>query len=125
MRTGELGVSYYYTKKEKLGSGESIETERIVDRAEFETLLSDRDNSRAEIVKRRASFHWNGGFFEMDYFLEPTENVLTQNGECLLEVERVDSGRSGSPINLPDFLQNLGEVTADPAYGNYSLSLKN
>lgn len=122
MRVGELGRSYYYTEKSAVGHGQSLETERMISRREYNTLLGSVDRVRKQIVKKRVSFHWKGNFFELDYFSEPSGNILSANRECLLEVERTLKEHKESPV-LPDFLNVIQEVTGKALYGNYLLAL--
>ncbi|MBU3668732.1 MAG: hypothetical protein FGM57_02050 [Candidatus Taylorbacteria bacterium] len=117
-RESSFGISYYYTHKKHISSGESLEDERIISRREYDEFLALRDQTRSPVRKKRISFHWNGGFYEIDFFMEPEKH----KNLILLEVERPEKSDMSAPVVIPPFVKVASEVTDDPMYSNYMLS---
>jgi CYTH domain-containing protein len=113
-RRGPDGHAVYtHTVKQDVRPGERIEIERMITADEYAVLLDHADPTRRVIRKRRRTFCWAGHYFEMDIFVDP------HAGLCLLEVE-LDN--LDDPLELPPFLDIVGEVTADKAYSNGALA---
>lgn len=105
---------FFHTKKEAIGPGTSIETERMITQEQYERLLIRRDLSRSPIHKDRYCFSHGGHYWELDVF------AGSRAGLVLLEVELHDLS---IPVTVPPFLGSYTDVTDDPSYGNYQLSL--
>ena len=113
-RSSEGSVSYYYTIKRVIGSGERLEEERMISEREYLTLLSLRDPKLKTIRKRRICFFWSGQFFEVDLFEEPI------NGLVLMEVEKTDRSVW---FETPPFITVRTKVTEDNKYSNIGIAM--
>ncbi len=112
----ENGVVYYETIKTATGSeASSAEDERIIKRIEYWRGHANRDPKRDEIRKIRRHFVWKNQYFELDRFLEPARlKDLT-----LLEIELT---REDERVELPPWLGETVEVTADKRFKNRQLA---
>lgn len=102
-------------RKKTLSPTERVETERRVDYNQYMSLLRQADPQRADIVKHRRTFIWEGQFFELDSFVSPCEN---------LNIMEVEGMRSHEEIKFPPFVRILEDVTGNLSYYNYHLALK-
>ncbi|CCH28496.1 hypothetical protein ABZ816_29360 [Actinosynnema sp. NPDC047251] len=114
-RTGNGLTSYEYAHLRTLRPGVRMVDEVGVDRAEYERLRADRDDSRQVVRKIRRTFHWTGRLYEVDHILEPARRTC-----WLLEVQ-VD--REDDAVLLPEFLPVLREVTGEPLFRNAHIAL--
>lgn len=113
-RTDASGTIYFYTMKRRAGPGVRIEQEKMIAQPEYDALLSMRDMKKRTIEKRRVCFFWDGQFFEADFFLSP------HAGLTLLEAERTESGPRD--VEIPPFIQVVGDVSDDARYSNAELA---
>ena len=102
---------YFHTVKRRVSDLTREETEREIDRAEYDSLWQRRDPERGTIRKTRYSFPFGGRVFELDVFDDPADVVL-------LEVELPSED---ARVELPPF-DGLREVTGDDAYSNSELA---
>ncbi|XP_075146739.1 TRPL translocation defect protein 14-like [Haematobia irritans] len=85
-------------------------------------LLAQRDKSHAAIYQKRRCFLVNNQYFQLDIFKEINSNPRCK-GLILLETYSSQSGEV--LLNcLPKFLSIVKEVTGDPDYCMFNLSLK-
>lgn len=89
-----------------------LETERTLSPGEYHTLLAQRDPRRKTIRKTRYFLPHCGLTFEIDVF-------EGWKAYAVMEVEY----ESGDTIVLPPRFNVLADVTGDPAYENYALSI--
>ncbi len=114
-RSDEDGTSYFYTIKRKIRLGVRFETERIIDRREYEELLALKNPKFQTIKKRRVCFFHEYQFIEVDLFNAPLEHT----GLALMEIEQTNLQRE---LILPSFVNIVREVTSDSRYSNLSLA---
>ena len=122
--------------------GQTIEIRRTIPLREYEMLLAQRDPLRDSITKKRRCFVWKSQYFQLDTYMN-TEGPL--KGLAILEAyvhqhpasihaAACKSGstpneesceRSPSPVDswMPPFVQIEREVTNDPHFSMFTLSL--
>ena len=110
MRAGK----YYHTLKVHISNVVREEYEREITREEYEKLLERRDPNCTFIKKVRHVFEYKGQTFELDVF------PFWKN-QAYLEIELPDTK---TPIDIPDFIEVMREVTEDIAYTNHSLAIR-
>lgn len=106
---------YVHTTKKRISATEQLETERQINENLYESLLQQADPYRKTIHKLRRSFIWKGQYFELDSFIEPTNDLI------ILETKGVAKGEE---VNFPPFLRIIKDITGDTAYYNYNIALK-
>ena len=109
----ERGVTWFYTEKTKLTDVTRIEREREISPEEAEALLAQRDPERRTVEKTRWRIPFGGRLLEVDVFPFWADRAF-----CEIEL-----GSEEEEPRLPDWLQPLREVTADPRYTNSALAL--
>ena len=107
-------VNVHKTKK-RLSENESVETERQVSNALYESLLQQADPYRQTVVKTRHSFIYKGQYFELDRYHGALEGLL------MLETKGIEKQEA---VNLPPCLTITENVTGNPQYFAYNLALK-
>ena len=108
-RVWKENCEYTHTVKLKLSNIRRIETENVIDRAEYERLLDRADPQRTPIVKTR----YCGKLWELDVF-------SFWDDRAFLEIELADEEEE---FALPAEIRLIREVTDDPRYTNAALSL--
>ena len=103
---------YYYTEKTRVTAVTRIECEHEITAAEFEALLSERDEALRTIEKTRYLVPFEGHTLEIDVFPFWRDRAFC---ECELQSE-------DEPLPLPDWLHVYREVTDDPRYTNRALA---
>lgn len=112
---GELST-YGQTTARRAPTGEQVEVKRIITSREYAYAVSQRaDKSRHVVRMERASFLWEGQYFEVYLYDEPL------HGLCLLNCQARDGDDS---VSLPPFLDVSEEVTGRPEYSAYTVSVK-
>jgi len=112
--------SYTHTIRKQV-SGQVIEVKTPLNHRDYSTLLSQEDPAHFLVYKTRRCFMWQNQYFQLDIYRDPChtrcqglmllESYTTLKGEKLLAA-------------MPTFL-NLGpQVTGDPAFSMFNLSLK-
>ncbi len=109
----ERGVTWFYTEKTRLTDVTRVEREREISSEEAERLLLERDPERRTVEKTRWRIPWAGHTLEVDVFPFWEDRAF-----CEAEL-----GSEEEEILLPDWLQPICEVTADPRYTNSALAL--
>ena len=112
---GENG-SYIYFKacKRRLSDETRVELEERLNQDEYLRLLMDADPARRPIRKTRYCLTWEGQYFAIDVY------PFWQD-KAILEIELREEGQE---IRFPREIKVIREVTADPAYKNASLALR-
>ena len=112
---GENG-SYIYFKalKRRLSDEARVELEERLDEKEYLRLLMKADPKRRPIRKTRYCLTWEGQYFEIDVY-------PFWKDKAIVEIELREEGQE---IRFPRELKLIREVTADPAYKNASLALR-
>lgn len=113
--------SYTHTIRKPRIHGQIVEVKTQLTHRDYINLLTQRDNSHFTIYKKRRCFLDNNQYFQLDIYKTPCHPRC--NGLVLLEtysaLEDVLLDEA-----LPKFLQIICEVTDDPAYSMYNLSLR-
>ena len=111
-REGTLGTRYYETKKERIDAMSSVESEREIEREEYEALLSKIAVGTSPITKTRHSFTYLGQLFEIDVYPEWQRTAI-------LETEL--RAREAAPA-FPPFIEVVREVTGNVGYSNAAMA---
>lgn len=98
--------------------GQYVETHNQVKTREYAILSKAIDENHVAVVLKRQCFIWKNRYYRLDIYQEPSEGAL--EGLILLST-RIDD----EELILPDFFEIEKEVTEDPKYFTYNLSLKN
>ncbi|KAL3856761.1 hypothetical protein ACJMK2_011481, partial [Sinanodonta woodiana] len=118
-KRGKDGVwTYTHTIRRPEINNQSVELRMAVNSKDYQILLAQKDDRHLTINKQRRCFLWNNQYFQMDTYLEPCQEIC--KGLILLETYTTKT----SNLNLPDFLKIEKEVTDDPQYSMFNLSLK-
>ena len=103
---------YYFTHKRRVTAVTRIENEREIDRAEYESLLSERDCELSVIEKTRVRIPEEDRVWEVDLF-------PFWRDRALLEIEL---GSEDEAFALPPFVELIREVTNDRRYTNRAIA---
>ncbi|KAJ7377321.1 TRPL translocation defect protein 14, partial [Desmophyllum pertusum] len=82
-------------------------------------LCSQLDHTRHSVYKTRRCFLWKNQYYQLDIYNEPCHPRC--KGLLILETYTT---KFGDDMERPDFLDIAKEVTGDPFYSMFSLSLK-
>lgn len=110
--SAKLGYTYTYTEKIHISFGSRIEREREISEEEYLRLLDEADPARRTIEKLRCVFDYKAQLFELDIYPFSAEYAS-------LEIELDDIN---TPVDLPDHIKLLKDVTGDERYCNSSLA---
>uniref|UniRef100_A0A2P2HW69 TRPL translocation defect protein 14-like n=2 Tax=Hirondellea gigas TaxID=1518452 RepID=A0A2P2HW69_9CRUS len=113
--------SYTYTirKPEKLG--QIVEVRTQVTQRDWITAKGQADEEHFPIYKTRRCFLYNDQYYQLDIYREPCHQRC--NGLMLLETYSTLTPEEMG-LRLPSFLNVVKEVTGNPEYSMYNLSLK-
>ncbi|XP_017476350.1 PREDICTED: TRPL translocation defect protein 14 isoform X3 [Rhagoletis zephyria] len=114
--------SYIHTIRRPNVHGQSrIEVKTQLTHRDYMNLLAQRDDAHFTIYKKRRCFLINNQYFQLDIYKEPSHPRC--KGLVLLETY---SSHSGDALKnyMPKFLNIVKEVTGDPAYSMFNLSLR-
>lgn len=84
-------------------------------------MLSQRDVNHNTVFKIRRCFLWQNTYFQMDIYKAPVNELCF--GLILLDTYTTLSGEA-LRAKLPNFLEITREVTNDPMYSMFNLSMK-
>jgi len=121
-RRGQNGrYTYMRTLREETKvNGQVVEVRTNLLEKDYEMLYStQRDHSRQPVYKTRRCFLWKNQYFQLDIYNEPCHPRC--KGLLILETYTT---KFGDDLELPDFLDIAKEVTGDPFYSMFHLSLK-
>lgn len=110
--TPQGGYRFYYTEKTPVSFGEKIEVEREIDEAEYTESLKEADPERKPIIKERYCFNYKNQLFELDVYDFSKELATLE-----IELDNINT-----PVELPDFIGIIKDVTNDIRYSNASLA---
>lgn len=113
-RTRGCKTVYTHNTKIKLSSMKRIELEDEVSEAEYRELLKRADEKCRTIEKVRYCVPYGGFTFEIDVF-------PFWNDKAFMEVEMPSED---TPVELPDFVKIIREVTDDNRYTNHALAIE-
>ncbi|GBP65127.1 TRPL translocation defect protein 14 [Eumeta japonica] len=103
-------------------NGQSVEVRTQLTHRDYLNLLPQRDDAHFTIFKKRRCFIYNNQYYQLDIYRQPTHPRC--RGLVLLETYSAAYDHDTLLASLPKFLIIEKEVTGDPAYSMYNLSLK-
>ncbi|KAG7202042.1 hypothetical protein KM043_004725 [Ampulex compressa] len=113
--------SYIHTIRRPKMCGQVIEVKTQLTHRDYFNMLAQRDDSHFTIYKRRRCFLINNQYFQLDIYREPGHPRC--KGLMLLETYTALSSEELKNI-LPHFLMIEKEVTGNPDYSMFNLSLR-
>lgn len=120
-KRGQNGqYTYMHTlRKETKFNGQVVEVRTSLSARDYDILYSQLDFTRQSVFKTRRCFMWKNQYFQLDIYKEPCHPRC--KGLLILETYTTNTGDS---MERPDFLDIVKEVTGDPLYSMFYLSLK-
>ncbi|XP_060530046.1 TRPL translocation defect protein 14 [Cylas formicarius] len=122
-KRGQRGYySYIHTvRRQNQPGGQVIEVKTQITHRDYINLLTQKDNSHFTIYKKRRCFIFNNQYFQLDIYEQPSHPrckglILLETYSALEENELKK--------HLPTFLNIEIEVTGNPDYSMYNLSLR-
>ena len=116
VRVRQRGVDgnyiYFQTTKRKITDIKRVETERRLSQKEYLRLLMEADTSRRQIRKTRYCLTYKNQYFEIDVY-------PFWDDKAIMEIELRDEN---IPIEFPERIRIIKEVTNDEAYKNAQLA---
>merc|ERR1712027_31420 len=112
--------SYIHTIRKQMG-GQVIEVKTPLTHRDYSHLVDQEDPLHLTINKIRRCFMYNNQYFQLDIYKEPCHPRC--RGLMLLETYTTLS-KEEFQDRLPKFLNVDQEVTGDPAFSMYNLSLR-
>ncbi|MDE5768601.1 MAG: hypothetical protein K2H29_07005 [Oscillospiraceae bacterium] len=106
-------TEYTYTRKKKIAFGERMELEDQISETQYQQLCKEADTTHQMISKIRYAIPYRNQILELDLY-EFSRKLAT------LEIELSDIN---SPVQIPDWIHILADVTDQPGYSNFSLSM--
>lgn len=113
--TGETETVYHFNQKKPVDSGVHEETEREINKSQYEKYLKQSNPGKVAVEKTRFVFKYNDQVFELDVF----KGAL--KGLAILEIELEEKDET---VELPPFLKLIREVTKDKKFTNFALADK-
>ncbi|XP_018562713.1 TRPL translocation defect protein 14 isoform X2 [Anoplophora glabripennis] len=122
-KRGQKGhYSYIHTvRRQNQPGGQVIEVKTQITHRDYINLLTQKDNSHFTIYKKRRCFIDNNQYFQLDIYEQPSHPRC--KGLILLETYSA-LGDEELLKTLPSFLNIKKEVTGNPDYSMYNLSLR-
>lgn len=111
--------TYTHTIRRPEISNEMVELRMVITNKDYKNLYAQRDERHLSIHKLRRCFLWNNQYFHLDMFQDTCPPEC--RGLTLLETYTT---KTGVELQLPDFLEVEKEVTDNPLYSMFNLSLK-
>lgn len=122
-KRGQNGhYSYIHTVRRQIRpGGQVIEVKTQITHRDYINLLTQKDDAHFTIYKQRRCFLVNNQYFQLDIYQQPSHPrckglMLLETYSTLDEQSLLDS--------LPQFLDIEKEVTGNPDYSMYNLSLR-
>jgi len=120
-KRGRMGKwSYIHTIRKQV-SGQVIEVKTPLTHRDYTHLVDQLDPLHFTVNKIRRCFLYNNQYFQLDIYKDPCHPRC--KGLMLLETYTTLQPQDLMP-NLPDFLNIDQEVTGDPAFSMFNLSLR-
>jgi hypothetical protein len=120
-KRGRKGKWTYIHTIRKVVSQQLIEVKKTLSHRDYLTLLTQEDPQHFEACKTRRCFLWNNQYYQLDIYNDPCHARC--KGMMLLETYTTLSPDE-LKLRLPDFLKLGPEVTGEPAFSMYNLTLK-
>ncbi|KAH3885320.1 hypothetical protein DPMN_009314 [Dreissena polymorpha] len=119
-KRGQGGTwTYTHTIRRPEINKQSVELRMAINSKDYTLLLNQRDEQHESVTKQRRCFLWQNQYYQMDVYMEPQSDKC--QGLILLETYTT---KSSDEIALPDFLDIVSEVTDDPKFSMWNLSVK-
>ncbi|KAL3268601.1 hypothetical protein HHI36_007708 [Cryptolaemus montrouzieri] len=122
-KRGQKGhYSYIHTvRRQNQPGGQIIEVKTQINHRDYINLLTQKDDNHFTIFKQRRCFLVNNQYFQLDIYQEPSHPRC----KGLMLLETYSTLDEKALINsLPKFLSIEKEVTGNPDYSMYNLSLR-
>jgi len=119
-RQGKYSYIHTIRKQQEVG-GQVIEVKTPVSHREYSNLLGQTDPLHLTVNKTRRCFMYNNQYFQLDIYKEPCHQRCS--GLMLLETYTTLSPEDFA-TRLPTFLNIEQQVTGDPAFSMFNLSLR-
>ncbi len=103
---------YYEATKRRVSRLKRIELERRLSQDEYLRLLMDADPNCRPIRKTRYCLTYDNQYFEIDVY-------PFWKDQAIMEIELSDENQ---PVQFPDFIKVIREVTEEEAFENHSLA---
>jgi len=113
--------SYTCTVRRPECKGQTIEVKTPLSRKDYEYLLNHTDEKRLPIYKTRRCFMYNNQSYQLDIYRDPCHPRC--RGLMLLETFTTLPSSNLKDV-LPPFLSISLQVTGDPAFSMFNLSLR-
>ncbi|XP_034950221.1 TRPL translocation defect protein 14 [Chelonus insularis] len=113
--------SYIHTIRRPKICGQVVEVKTQLTHRDYLNMLAQRDDAHFTIFKRRRCFLINNQYFQLDIYREPGHPRC--RGLLLLETYTALTGDNLKSI-LPNFLSIEKDVTGNPDYSMFNLSLR-
>jgi hypothetical protein len=98
-----------------------VELRRQINHRDYMNYLAQRDGGHYTVRKKRRCFLWDQMYFQMDIYLKPSTPRC--DGLVILECFTTCSSEE-LKHHMPPFLNVIKNVTNDPEYSMFNLSLK-
>lgn len=102
-------------------SGQTVEVRNTLTSRDYHNMLVQRDKTHDTIYKTRRCFLWNNQYFQLDIYREPCHPRC--RGLVLMETY-TSATREELQDRLPTFLVVRRDVTGDPGFSMFNLSVK-
>jgi len=113
--------TYTFTVRKPEIQGQTIEVKQPCSQRDFLNLLTHKDDSHLPVYKTRRSFFYQNQQYQLDLYSSPCHPRC--NGLILLETfTTLDN--SEIIASLPPFIGVVRNVTGDPAFSMYNLSIR-
>merc|ERR1712112_788888 len=113
--------TYTFTVRKPELQGQTVEVKQPVSQRDYANLLAHRDDSHLPIFKTRRSFLYENQQYQLDIYRSPCHSRC--QGLVLLETFTTSKDEE-LMSSLPPFLRVKKNVTGDPAFSMYNLSLR-
>ncbi|CAG0884078.1 unnamed protein product [Cyprideis torosa] len=121
-KRGQKGAfNYLHTIRKPEVRGQVVEVRTQLTQRDYVHLLSQRSSQHTTVYKLRKCFLWKNHYFQLDMYRSPSHPRCVG----LIFLETYTTRTSEELIGLlPDFLEIEKEVTGDPQYSMFNLSLR-
>jgi len=114
-------ATYTFTVRKPQIQGQTVEVKQPISQRDYTNLLSHRDDGHLPVFKTRRCFLYQNQQYQLDMYKSPCHPrcknlILLETFTTLNDQEIMAS--------LPPFLRVKREVTGDPAFSMYNLSLR-
>jgi CYTH domain-containing protein/thymidylate kinase len=103
---------YFKTTKRRISHLKRVEIEERLGQAEYLSLLMEADPDYRPIHKTRYCLVWHSQYFEIDVYPFWQDQAIVE----------IELSQEGDPVEFPDFLQVIREVTQEEDFTNRALA---